>query len=590
MRTWISFCLTLLLAATAFGAEWDTFPDTWDATDALGRALPTHDEVGPPREGKYVGIFYHIWLGAHGQAGPFNIGKIIEDHPGAMDDQEHEAWGPMHAFHHWGEPLFGYYLSDDAYVLGRHAQMLADAGVDVIVFDVTNQATYQKEYLALCKVFEAVRASGQATPQIAFLTPFWDPAKVVQTLYDDFYGPGLHKDLWFSWKGKPLILADPEKAPEHTRDFFTFRKPEPSYFTGPSGPNQWGWLEVYPQHAFKDGEGKVEMVTVGVAQNAVGDRLAAFSEKGSRGRSFVEGKETIENATEQGLNFAQQWKRALNLDPEFIFITGWNEWVAMRFTEFNGVSAPVVFVDMFTQEKSRDIEPMRGGHGDSYYYQMAANIRRFKGARPQPAASPPAEITIDGQFSDWAGVSPEFRDPVGDAAERNHPGWGDAGLYLNRTGRNDLALMKVARDAENIFFYARTADYLDMAPAPHWMMLFIDTDGDRDTGWEGFDFVVNRPLSPPTVAVVERYAGDGKWEVVGQAKCAPRGRELELGIPRSALGIEEKPVDLRFKWADNIVREGDIMQFWVNGDAAPPGRSLYRYYEAEPAPPPPLVE
>ena len=28
---------------------WDVASDTWVATDALGRRVPTHEEVGPPR-------------------------------------------------------------------------------------------------------------------------------------------------------------------------------------------------------------------------------------------------------------------------------------------------------------------------------------------------------------------------------------------------------------------------------------------------------------------------------------------------------------------------------------------------------------
>ncbi len=38
-------------------------------------------------------------------------------------------------------------------------------------------------------------------------------------------------------------------------------------------------------------------------------------------------------------------ERALKVDPEFIFITGWNEWIAMRLPEFAGVREPVMFVD-----------------------------------------------------------------------------------------------------------------------------------------------------------------------------------------------------------------------------------------------------
>ena len=45
------------------------------------------------------------------------------------------------------------------------------------------------------------------------------------------------------------------------------------------------------------------------------------------------------------------------------------------------------FVDLWSQEYSRDIEPMRGGHTDNYYYQLASWVRRFKGVRPPPAPS-----------------------------------------------------------------------------------------------------------------------------------------------------------------------------------------------------------
>ena len=95
-------------------------------------------------------------------------------------------------------------------VLRKHAQMLADAGVDAIIFDVTNQATYKPYYMALLRVFSEVRKSGGDTPQVAFLCPFWDPPRVVAELYKDLYEPGLYPDLWFRWDGKPLILADPE--------------------------------------------------------------------------------------------------------------------------------------------------------------------------------------------------------------------------------------------------------------------------------------------------------------------------------------------------------------------------------------------
>ena len=67
-------------------------------------------------------------------------------------------------------------------------------------------------------------------------------------------------------------------------------------------------------------------------------------------------------------------------------------------------------------------------------------------------------ITVDGDFSDWTDVAPEFRDTSYDTTHRNTQGWGTAGTYVNTTGRNDFVTLKVAYDADNIHFYAETRD------------------------------------------------------------------------------------------------------------------------------------
>jgi hypothetical protein len=187
----------------------DLYSDTWVAMDALGRRLPVGGEVPVPRGNRFVGMFYFLTHGEHGRQGPFDITKILAKDPDAMQKPDSPLWGPVYASHHWGEPLFGYYLSRDEWVYRKHAQMLSDAGVDTVIFDVTNQHTYPRSYRTLCRVWSQIRAEGGRTPQIAFLAPFWDPARVAGTLYNDFYKPGEYADLWFRWEGKPLILADP---------------------------------------------------------------------------------------------------------------------------------------------------------------------------------------------------------------------------------------------------------------------------------------------------------------------------------------------------------------------------------------------
>jgi hypothetical protein len=566
--------------AGAAPTTWDTFSDTWVATDALGRSLPSFSEAGLPRQHRTVGVFYFLWLYPRGGLGPFDISQILAKDPQAITNAASPLWGPMHDFHHWGESIFGYYLSDDEAVLRKHAQMLADAGVDVMIFDVTNQQTYPRSWKTLCRVFDQIRHEGGQTPQIAFLCPFWDAKKVARELWEQLYSPGLYPDLWFHWEGKPLILADPAQTDlgPAIRDRFTFRKPQPDYFVGPTGPNQWGWLEVYPQHAFTNAAGAPEQMAVGVAQNAVDGKLSVLSNPRSLGRSVHDGREPAPADCDfSGRNFAEQWRRALQVDPEFIFITGWNEWIALRFDRHAPfhASGPVTFVDEFNGEFSRDIEPVKGGHGDAYYYQMIADIRRYKGVRPLPPVKP-QPITIDGRFEDWAAVEPEYRDTIGDPVKRDHAGWAQGQRYVNRTGRNDIIAAKVSLDATNVYFYVRTREPLTPCSDPNWMLLFIDADHDARTGWLGYDFIVNRVNVRAQTTTLERNIGGYRWGSPVDIPCRAAGNELELAVPRAALGLGTLPATLDFKWADNIQQTGEATDFTLNGDAAPNDRFNYR--------------
>lgn len=687
------FVLWLFIVLTSFATadDWDVYSDTWAATDALGRTLPQSSETGPPRADRTVALFYFLWLGRHGEAGPYDISEILKRDPTALENKASPLWGPLGAPHHWGESIFGHYVSDDEAILRKHAQMLGDAGVDFIVFDVTNQLTYPESWRALGRVFSEERAKGNHTPQIAFLCPFWEPAKVVRELYRELYQPGLYPDLWFHWDGKPLILADSrlEKFVTHGKattpvrllagetlsqkvriaqgdrtlaaslptweqkgsgalltlkqgaevlvakrfenlsdnswatlgiasvqagdytlelsepvgtvgwwsdgaqrmvrtgstddadsellDFFTFRKPQPDYFQGPTGPNQWSWLEVYPQHVFHDSLGRLEQMSVGVAQNAVDGKLSVLSNSGSHGRSFHGGKQpSPEGWTHSGLNFAEQWKRVHEVDPRVIFITGWNEWIAGRFDEsspFFG-DGPVTFVDQFSQEFSRDIEPMKGGHGDAYYYQMVDGIRRYKGTRSlPPVVSQP--ITIEGSFYDWRVVTPEFRDTLGDPVKRDHRGWGKDSHYVETSGRHDFVAAKVSADEEKISFYIRTAEELSGPQFDRWMWLLLDCNNDSKDGWLGFDYLIGRDSTPESRSLEQANGNGFAWKETGRVSFAMQDKELELEVSRAALGIGPGPFTLRFKWIDNIQGTGNWSDFTLHGDCAPNDRYTY---------------
>ena len=114
------------------------------------------------------------------------------------------------------------------------------------------------------------------------------------------------------------------------------------------------------------------------------------------------------------------------------------------------------------------------------------------------------------------------------------------------------------------------------------MMLLIDADRNHRTGWEGYDFVVNRQVRNGSTTTLERHTGPGwTWQRVADFKMSVVSNELHLAIPRAALGLNSpnKPVAFDFKWADNIPAGAPIVDWLDAGDCAPNGRFNYRFVE-----------
>lgn len=567
--------------------------DTWVATDGLGRRLPLQQEAGEPRKDRFVGLFYFVWQGAHGydrhsgstpdegvcpkaatdRVSPYDITQLLKANP------TNPQYGPDLAFHYWSEPYFGYYLPDDEWIIRKHAQMLSDAGVDVIIFDVTNAAIYQPQILKIADIYTRLRGQGISTPSISFMIN----SKSVQTatrLYDQFYKKGLYSSLWFRWKEKPLLLCNPEGLPEEITGFFTLRQSwawtkDQQWFA--DGKDKWPWLDHTPQgYGWHNDPSKPEQMPVCIAQHPISNI----------GRSFHDGKEPdpANQRPKEGLYFKEQWKRALDVDPEFIFITGWNEWVAMRFT--NGVAGGMLgktikkgdtyFVDLYNGEYSRDAEPENGELADHYYWQMVDGIRRFKGVRTSVPVHETNPVTIDGRFEDWASVPAVYHDDRGDTFHRRHPGWGRIKEYVNTTGRNDIIEARVADNGDDISFYVKTASPISPRESGGWMTLFIQIEGKKYPGWENYQYLANRNPEDESHTTLERCTGGWNWEDAGHVSYAAKGNEMELRIPKKLMKLG-KDYTVNFKWTDNVPLDGNPMHFLDKGDSAPNARFNYRF-------------
>ena len=111
-----------------------------------------------------------------------------------------------------------------------------------------------------------------------------------------------------------------------------------------------------------------------------------------------------------GWNFDEQWERAYELDPELVFVTGWNEFIAGQWLpkdSWNG--DPFSFVDQYNWNCSRDIEPNAGwgDRGDVYYLQLVDKVRKFKGMDAPEKPSAPKTIRI-GRADGWNDVARKY--------------------------------------------------------------------------------------------------------------------------------------------------------------------------------------
>ena len=616
---YISTLLSLLgIAVLSMGISaahaYDLRGDTLVATDALGRQLPGYKQCGARKADRYVIITYEPWfddsptatMGAN-RSGPYNTTKILAANPG------NPQWGGLYAFHYWDEPELGYYLSSDTYVIRKHMELLMLAGVDIIAIDLSNNETYAPVIKVLLNTLNQIRKEGGNPPKVVF---FLNTNHIprVREIYNLFYKPTTWKSNWFIYQGKPLILSPWEGVDAAIQKQFTFRRtwsfnnsaerlalPEEQRLVLP-GKDQWSFLEWSPQpYGWHEPGIPEEMPVAPASQLNYANTITA------RGRSYHDEIYPAPGHTNyRGLNFEEQWKRVLEVDPKFVYVSAWNEWIGQRLEDdkppipnewkwtrklrLPGDTGNSLFVDSFSEEYSRDIEPQKEGHGDLYYYQLVSFIRRYKGVGKPETVSANKSIKLNGDFSQWNTVKPTFYAMTGSTQHRDHNGWGfvDANPslprmhYTNTTGRNEFNVLKVAVDTRYVTFYAQTRSNISSFKDPCWMVLLLDTDGKHSTGWEGYDYAVNlSPKNTHTTTVSRNVGSQWKWKNVGSASYRVVNNKIAIQVPRALIGkANGKQVTLDFHWIDNMPVLGDIKQFGVNGCSAP-ARIFNYHFESQ---------
>lgn len=563
--------------------------------DALGRKIDRYDSFKTDKN-RYVGLFYHVWHGSH-ETGIYDITELESTEEGRIAlSSKNDPKSPEGAFHYVTEPLFGYYSSADPFVIYRHIELFLNANVDYLVLDYTNAVIYPEATNALLDALLELTFQGHSVPKVVFYTNS-NSGMTVANIYDSFYASGKYDQVWFSLDGlRPLIIGITENnanASDQTKyaqnyfgkeytDFVSnamqqyFDVRESEWPNGDYNANSLPWMTwSYPPAIHEE----TKAIAIPVAQHAH-DVIYASSKRNECSRGYDNVTHGKSEKYEEGQSFQQMWDFALEHQEEIdnYFVTGWNEWMAIK--SWAGVDGAMGshFVDDYDEEYSRDIEPTKSSIlKDNFYLQLLSNTKKLK-MNPYVSYRKPNVKNDLSDLSQW-GAIPGYADLSGDALKRDFSDCvmnGEGSRYRDSSARNDIVLVKVAEDAENLYFYIQTKKDITSYEEgdSSYMNILIHTCDDLPS-FEDYNFILNRSIKGGKGSV-ERSKGGFDFEKVGESDFLIQGNVMTVRVPRSLLGLEANN-DIYFKVADHVSNPGDIMDYYVSGDSAPLGRLGYGY-------------
>ena len=343
------FVVTLLLGITLCGMQ------SAAARPATTATLGTVRQVAPAE--RRVGIAYTLWVG-------------------------HNLWKGDQT---WETPQLGHYDSRDRSIIRKHAQWLANAGVDFVWIDWSNNVTYDPNKLwtggaqdmiedateILFDEYLKMDEEGMAHPKISlFIGVTGAPEsaddgrlqKKADQVWRMYTGNPKYKKLMETYRGKPLLVVYTDTpspwqqgVPEWNDRRFTVR-----WMTGfiseqvPLRTDQrvsrygyWSWEDRGAQ-TYPISEGEPESMVVCAATRKQG-------EIGEKGYIPAVGRRN-------GATLREQFARAREVGVRYAMVVSWNEWTTG---------------EQPSAEVSKDLEPSVEW-GDRYLQILKELIAQFK--------------------------------------------------------------------------------------------------------------------------------------------------------------------------------------------------------------------
>lgn len=414
-------------AADAKEETFDVAPDA-PSEDPIKESLVGAD-VPSPR----VGMFYLVWhapaatamrtVASKGGA-QLTIENVIRSNGFSLLSDVLQKWGlegDAMSFYYQTKPKLGFYCiyrartgetgvvpdcPDIETTLETHAKQLIAAGVDHVVIDATNlsgtdpasDVLQLRPTEVLFEEWAKLRAKGQKTPQIAVWNAIPKGATQWQKLLALYENPA-YDGLVLRDKGtgkKVFFVVDPPDAgrfPDPTalatigskdrivQRMWTIDKSDASV-------DRWAFM------SWCHNAGKVTTSIVGAPacdqpwtpKSSIGSAIAVAP-------SFQTGYGSLPFDAAgklDGLTFRRQWATAFAKRPDWVFISGWNEFIAQPqpnpftsdpYAKSVGLERDPtgnrLFVDTFGADLGRDIEPTED-FGSFYYDLTKSCVRVFK--------------------------------------------------------------------------------------------------------------------------------------------------------------------------------------------------------------------
>ena len=336
---------------------------------------------------------------------------------------EYEPWfTPRNAGWETAEaiPILGRYDSFNRDVIRQHALWLAEAGVDFLLIDWSNNLWGKQHWSergpgvnelirateSLLDTYAGMRAEGIPVPKVVLLLGLDNgPATTTTALNESmrwiaqrYLDNARYRGLWLEYEGKPLIVlfngggpAVLAGQPAIDTSRFTVRwmasQLQSSHL---DRRGYWSWMDgtIHPVPTFH--AGACEALTVTPAFFAAG----GWTAPAARGRR-------------DGATLREEFQTARHFRPRFLLICQWNEFAGQPQGQGYGPRHDQ-YVDCYSAELSNDIEPTSrslpgyrgpGGWGFAEYDRMRSLTARYRRGRvrggregPPPKAliSPPA--------------------------------------------------------------------------------------------------------------------------------------------------------------------------------------------------------